>query len=95
LRECARMFLATIILEVNTLEQQDRICYHQNICNNRIDAIGLTTTMMTSRYRLICPFTLTNRLSMIMRHDRLNEHGSMNRPVAPRLLKQILLNNNE
>jgi hypothetical protein len=42
LRECARMFLATIILEVNTLEQQDRICYHQNICNNRIDAIGGT-----------------------------------------------------
>jgi len=37
LRECARMFLATIILEVNTLEQQDRICYHQNICNNRIE----------------------------------------------------------
>jgi hypothetical protein len=32
------MFLATIILEVNTLEQQDRICYHQNICN----IIGLT-----------------------------------------------------
>jgi hypothetical protein len=28
---CARMFLATIIIEINTLEQQDRICYHQNI----------------------------------------------------------------
>jgi hypothetical protein len=38
LRECARMFLVTIILEVNTLEQQDKICYYQNICN----IIGLT-----------------------------------------------------
>jgi len=33
LRMCARIFLATIILELNTLEQQDIICYHQNICN--------------------------------------------------------------
>jgi hypothetical protein len=33
LRMCARMFFATIILEVNTLEQQDIICHHQNICN--------------------------------------------------------------
>jgi len=38
LRMCTRMFLATIILEVNTLEQQDIIYYHQNICN----IIGLT-----------------------------------------------------
>jgi len=35
------------------------------------------TTMMTSRYRLICPFILTNRMSMIIRHDRLSKHGSM------------------
>jgi len=32
------MFFATIILKVNTLEQQDIICYHQNIFN----IIGLT-----------------------------------------------------
>jgi len=35
---CARIFLAAIILEVNTLEKQDIICYHQNIYN----IIGLT-----------------------------------------------------
>jgi hypothetical protein len=52
LRECARMFLATIILEVNTLEQQDRICYHQNICNNRIDAIGLTHSATFMRMQI-------------------------------------------
>jgi hypothetical protein len=33
LRMYARMLLVAIILEINTLEQQDRICYHQNICN--------------------------------------------------------------
>jgi len=30
---CAWIFLATTILEVNTLKQQDINCYHQNICN--------------------------------------------------------------
>jgi hypothetical protein len=39
----------------------------------------INTTVVTCRYRMIYPFILTSKLSMIMRHARFNEHSSMNR----------------
>jgi hypothetical protein len=38
------------------------------------------TTVMTGTYKLIYPFSPTDRL-LSMRHNRLNKHGSMNRHI--------------